>query len=170
MTDVILLCPLVASAWWQQAPLRGAAVVLAGVTQHLLPYSASHRCLLIPGLLFVCCVPTSVMPFPSVAHTILKAAASHQDFWPFVIHGAFFRCLWRGNTGPACRGKEKAECWRPPLTLFVTSLVYNFQPCYPPCYCSELTGIWEWNKSFQVYFLHLCTAYQMLGILHVTVQ
>lgn len=38
--------------------MRGAAVVLAGVTQHLLPYGASHRCLLILGLLFVCCVPT----------------------------------------------------------------------------------------------------------------
>lgn len=166
MTDVILLCPLVASAG------RCVVLPLCWQVSHSISFlTALHTAVSLSWDFCLCAVyQPSVMPFPSVAHTILIAAASHQDFWPFVIPGAFFRCLWRGNTGPACRGKEKAECWRPPPTLFVTSLVYNFQPCYPPCYCSELTGIWEWNKSFQVYFLHLCTAYQMLGILHVTVQ
>lgn len=47
-------------------------------------------------------------------------------------------------------------------------LVYDSQHCYPSCCCSELTATYEWNQSFGVCFLHLCTAYQMLGTLDGT--
>lgn len=57
MTDVILSCPLVVCMLYICWEMRGAAVVLAGITQHLLAVLRSTVPFLL-GLLFLCHAPT----------------------------------------------------------------------------------------------------------------